>query len=80
MKKEKKLKKDINLYGQYYMKPDGTIYYHYGGWTELKLTKLPKSGNAYKKIVDTYGTKKGARTRLIVLNVLLKHGKWRIKK
>ena len=75
----KKLKNDVKLYGQYYLKPDGSIYYHYGGWTKLKIGKIPVKSNAYKKVVETYGTKKGARTRMILLKVFLKHAKWRIK-
>jgi len=78
--KGKKLKKTIKLYGQYYMQPDGTIYYYYGGWTKLKFAKIPTSSNAYKKVVETYGTKQGERARMILLKVLLKHGKWKIKK
>ena len=80
MAKKKKLTKDIRLGGQYYMQPDGTVYYLYGGWFKYKFAKIPKNSNVFKKIVETYGTKEGKDVRKKALIALLKSGKWAIRK
>jgi len=78
--KGKKLKKDINMLGSIYMTPDGKIYSLYGGWHKYFFSQIPKKSNVYKKIVDSYGTKEGKKVRAVAIKVILKHGKWQIKK
>ena len=74
----KKIVKDIKMTGNIYMTPKGELYQLYGGWHKYKFSKIPTNSNLFKQILDTYGTKDGARIRKSAVNRLLNKGKWSI--
>ena len=73
----KKLTKDINMVGNIYMQPDGTIYVLHGNWFKYKFSKIPKTSKTYKRIVESYGTKDGKKVRAVAVKALMKAGTWR---